>query len=161
MNHANDQNFDDIMSIFHQHKSWFGHIRSDYIRQTIINNSKKFNFTSNLTSKNKSSTLTIFEDNVIITYNIYKVNKKIGNVQAKKGDCILHQIGAKNRDGSAARILNKFFEYIDSDVLLSVRRDNVYAKKFYEKNQMKLVGETFWSNNTIPGDIYRYAKSIR
>ena len=34
--------------------------------------------------------------------------------------------------------------------------DNKIAKKFYEKNGMKRVGEIFWSKGTLPGDVYLY-----
>jgi hypothetical protein len=82
------------------------------------------------------------------------VNRKLGNYNVEKGDCVLYQIGAKNRDGSGSRILNRFFEYINSKVILTVRNNNARAKNFYEKNNMKIVGETSWSKGTILGDIY-------
>jgi len=39
MIHAKDEDFDNIMEIVYSHKKWFGHIRTDYIRQMIMNNS--------------------------------------------------------------------------------------------------------------------------
>ena len=30
------------------------------------------------------------------------------------------------------------------------------AKKFYLKNNMKLVGSTSWAKGTLPGDVYLY-----
>jgi|TARA_R100000501_G_C2512654_1_gene43521 hypothetical protein len=36
MIHAKDEDFDNIMEIVYSHKKWFGHIRTDYIRQMII-----------------------------------------------------------------------------------------------------------------------------
>jgi hypothetical protein len=79
----------------------------------------------------------------------------MGNVKTFKGDYIIHQIGAKNRDGSASRILQKFFQEYGT-TSLTVRSDNVIAKKFYLKNNMKLVGECTFSKGTIPGDVYSY-----
>ena len=102
----------------------------------------------------------IFEDDVIITYAINKVKHKLGkfpnvcNVNTYKGDVILHQIGAKNRDGSASRVLQKFFKE-HRRVFLSVQSSNEIAKKFYEKNGMNLIGHTTFSGTT-PGDIYFY-----
>ena len=100
----------------------------------------------------------IFEEEVIIAYAINQKAHKVGkfpnvsNVNTYKGDVILHQIGAKNRNGSASRVLQKFFKE-HKRVFLSVHNSNKIAKKFYEKNNMKLVGHNTF-NTTIPGDIY-------
>tara|TARA_B100000902_G_scaffold333997_1_gene332884 strand:+ start:1553 stop:2026 length:474 start_codon:yes stop_codon:yes gene_type:complete len=154
MYHAKDSDFDRVKSLFSQNREWFGHVGTGSMRTAILNNSIKFNFKSNFERKWNSSALMIYEDDVLITYNIYKVNRKLGNYDVKKGDCVLYQIGAKNRDGSGSRILNKFFEYVNTKVILTVRQNNTHAKKFYEKNNMKIVGETSWSKGTILGDIY-------
>ena len=154
MYHAKDSDFDKVKSLFSQHREWFGHVGTGSMRTAILNNSMKFNFKSNFERKWNSSALMIYEDDVLITYNTYKVNRKLGSYNVEKGDCVLYQIGAKNRDGSGSRILNRFFEYINSKVILTVRNNNARAKNFYEKNNMKIVGETSWSKGTILGDIY-------
>jgi len=110
MIHAKDSDFGKVKRLFYQHREWFGHIGTGSIRTAILNNSIKFNFKSSFERKWNSSALLIYEEDVLITYNIYKVNRKLSNYDIKKGDCVLYQIGAKNRNGSAARILNKFFE---------------------------------------------------
>jgi hypothetical protein len=97
----------------------------------------------------------ILDNNVVITYNIYKRKQKIGDVQALKGDCILHQIVAKDK-GTASDVLQRFFEFINRRVYLSVRSDNELAKSFYLKNNMKLVGKHNWSNGTLSGDVFVY-----
>ena len=75
-------------------------------------------------------------------------------------DCILHQIAAKNRNGSASEALQRFFKWTNRRVFLSVRSDNVIAKVFYERNGMKLIGKTSWTKdgvkNALPGDVYMY-----
>ena len=116
MIHARDEDFNDIIAIFKKYKEWLGHIRHDYVQQMIINNAKKFNFISTLTSKHKGTSLLIFERDVALSYSVYKVNRKIGTASAKKGDCILHQICAKNRDGSASDVLQRFYKYINKKV---------------------------------------------
>jgi len=40
------------------------------------------------------------------------------------------------------------------DLYLSVRRENVIACQFYERNGMKVVGNIAWKNGTIPGQVY-------
>ena len=105
-----------------------------------------------------SNNLSILEDDVVITYAINKVKHKLAkppntsDVNTYKGDVILHQIGAKNRNGSASRVLQKFFKE-HRRVFLGVHNSNKIAKKFYEKNNMKLVGHMTFKT-TIPGDVY-------
>ena len=141
MIHAKDTDFKEIKDIFYQHKQWFPHIRTDYMRREIAS--------GNL----------ILDNDVIITYNYYKRKQKIGDVQAQQGDCVLHQIAAKHK-GTASQVLQRFFKWTNRRVFLSVRSDNIIAKKFYEKNGMKLVGKTSWTKdgvkNALPGDVYFY-----
>ena len=137
MYHAVESDFEKVKEIFYLHKKWFPHIRTDYMKRMIA-------------KKNL-----ILDNNVVITYNIYKRKQKIGDVQALKGDCILHQIVAKDK-GTASTVLQRFFEFINRRVYLSVRSDNELAKSFYLKNNMKLVGKTTWAKGTLPGDVYVY-----
>ena len=139
MNHAKETDFEAVKEIFYQHKKWFPHIRTDYMKRMIAKN--------NL----------IYDNDVVITYNFYKRKQRIGDIIAQQGDCILHQIAAKYHNGSASQALQKFFEFVNPRrVYLSVRRDNETAKKFYLKNNMKLVGSTTWAKGTLPGDVYLY-----
>ena len=139
MNHAKETDFEAVKEIFYQHKKWFPHIRTDYMKRMIAKN--------NL----------VYDNDVVITYNFYKRKQRIGDIIAQQGDCILHQIAAKHQNGSASQALQKFFEFVKPRrVYLSVRSDNEIAKKFYVKNNMKLVGSTTWAKGTLPGDVYLY-----
>ena len=139
MNHAKETDFELVKEIFYQHKKWFPHIRTDYMKRMIAK--------ENL----------IYDNDVVITYNFYKRKQRIGDVIAQQGDCILHQIAAKYHNGSASQALQKFFEFVNPRrVYLSVRSDNEIAKKFYLKNNMKLVGSTSWAKGTLSGDVYLY-----
>ena len=151
MIHAKENNFEEVKDIFYQHKEWFPHIRTDYMRRMI-----------------ESGNL-ILDNGVIITYNYYKRNYKLvrsslGEMSQKiimqPNDCILHQIAAKNRNGSASEALQRFFKWTKRRVFLSVRSDIVIAKKFYEKNGMKLVGQTSRTKDGVKGallgDVYMY-----
>ena len=141
MYHAVESDFEKVKEIFYSHKKWFPHIRTDYMKRMIAR--------KNL----------ILDNDVVITYNFYKRKQKVGDIQAYKDDCILHQIAAKNK-GTASQILQEFFKWNNRRVFLSVRSDNIIAKKFYEKNGMDLVGFTSWSKsgvkNALPGDVYMY-----
>ena len=139
MNHAKETDFESVKEIFYQHKKWFPHIRTDYMKRMIAK--------ENL----------IYDNDVVITYNFYKRKQRIGDVIAQQGDCILHQIAAKNHNGSASQALQNFFDFVKPRrVFLSVRSDNEIAKKFYLKNNMKLVGATSWARGTLSGDVYLY-----
>ena len=142
MYHAVKSDFEKVKEIFYLHKKWFPHVRTDYMKRMIA-------------KKNL-----ILENDVVITYNFYKRKQKIGDVQAFKGDCILHQIVAKTK-GTASDVLQKFFKFVNHNplgkrVYLSVRSDNEMAKNFYLKNNMKLIGKTSWSKGTLPGDVFVY-----
>ena len=153
MNHAKETDFEAVKEIFYQHKEWFPHIRTDYMKREIAK--------GNL----------IYDNDVVITYKFYKRNYKLdkssmGDVSQKiimqANDCILHQIAAKHKNGSASDALQRFFNWTGRRVWLSVRSDNPVAKAFYERNNMKLVGKTSWTKdgvkNALPGDIYCYDK---
>ena len=142
MYHAVKSDFEKVKEIFYLHKKWFPHVRTDYMKRMIA-------------KKNL-----ILENDVVITYNFYKRKQKIGDVQAFKGDCILHQIVAKTK-GTASDVLQRFFKFVNHNplgrrVYLSVRNDNEMAKNFYLKNNMKLIGKTSWSKGTLPGDVFVY-----
>ena len=141
MYHAQISDFEKVKEIFYSHKKWFPHIRTDYMKRMIA-------------KKNL-----ILDNDVVITYNFYKRKQKVGDIQAYKDDCILHQIAAKNK-GTASNVLQNFFKWTNRRVFLSVRSENLTAKKFYEKNGMSLVGQTSWSlggvKNALPGDVYMY-----
>ena len=128
--------FNDIKSLFYKHKEIFPHIRQDKLLHYIE--------TGNC----------IYDNEVAITFNVYKRKVRIGNIVANKGDCILHQIVSKS--GKASKTLQDFFKYIDTKVYLTVRESNTKAIDFYLKNDMLKVGEIAWANNTIPGKIFLY-----
>jgi|TARA_R110000823_G_scaffold232523_1_gene359000 RimJ/RimL family protein N-acetyltransferase len=156
MIHAKENDFDAVKDIFYQHKEWFPHIRTDYMRREI------------------AAGHLILDNEVVITYNFYKgayrndksvmgdVVQGHGRIIMQRSDCILHQIAAKNRNGSASDALQRFFNWTGRRVWLSVRSDNAVARAFYERNGMRNVGDTSWTKdgvkNALPGVIYLYDK---
>ena len=139
LNHAKKKDFDTVWNIFKDNKKYFPHIRTDYLKRNIAKGQ------------------VVLDQDVVIVYNIYKRKQRLNEeILAQPGDCILHQIVAKNRNGSAKKVLHKFFKYINTRVFLSVRSENDIAKRFYEKNGMLKIGKTSWSKGKIPGDIYLY-----
>jgi hypothetical protein len=132
---ATSDDFDKVWNIFKENKKWFPHVRSFHIRNRL-----KWG-------------QVVFENNVVITHQIYKRNGKIGHntdVVTQKGDCILHQI-VKGQDGNARKTMDDFFKHINTNVYLTVREENTRACKFYEKVGMKQVGTISWAHDTIAG----------
>ena len=104
----------------------------------------------------------IYTEGVVIIFRIHQKTVQIGdNTQSKMSDCVLNQIVTSLLNGSASRVLNRFFDYIGSlphasgVYHLSVRSDNDRAKKFFERNEMELVDKTSWDKGKIEGDVYR------
>ena len=148
MYHTKKDDLEKVMNIFKDNRKWFPHVSEFHIKTRIERNQ------------------VILEDDVVITYHLYTRNQplskkdKEGNnigkeVMAEKGDCILHQIAAKNK-GTASDVLRRFFKFVNRRVYLSVRSDNEIAKNFYLRNNMKLIGKTTWAKGTLPGDVFIY-----
>ena len=116
MIHATETDFDAVKDIFIQHKEWFGFVRRDYIKSMMLNNAKMFDYETSLETKHVCYNYLIFEEEVVIAYAINRTSHMLGqkenvsNVRTYKGDVILHQIGSKNRNGSASRVIQKFFK---------------------------------------------------
>ena len=139
MNHATIDNLDEIMDVFKQYKDVFPHIRSDKIQRMI-----------------ESENL-VWEEKVLITYNHYQRRQRVGTYEAQKGDCILHQIAAKNQgDGSGKRVFERFIKYNKGrDIVLSVRTENDRAIKFYKKNGFIKVSDIEWGKDKqVKGQVY-------
>ena len=73
----------------------------------------------------------IYTEGVVIIFRIHQKTVQIGdNTKSQKSDCILNQIVTSFSNGSASRVLNRFFDYIGSlphasgVIHLSVRSDN-------------------------------------
>ena len=146
MNHARSSDFETVMSFFKENRKVFPHVRSDKIKRQIHDRQ------------------VILENDVVITYQIYKRKVRLGpigfilgmdGVVASKGDCVLHQIVAKTKgNGSAIEVIRDFFDEVNTNVFLTVRADNERAIRFYNKVGMDRVGLTSWSGGRIPGEIY-------
>ena len=149
MNHANLDNLEEIMDVFKQYGDTFPHIRKDKIETMIEFHN------------------VIWEEGVLITYNHYKRKQKVAMMskknrvlsayEAQKGDCILHQIAAKNQgDGSGKRVFKRFIEYNKGrDIVLSGRTENDRAIKFYKKNGFIKVSDIEWGRDKqVKGQVY-------
>ena len=129
MKHATIDDFDNVYSYFTKNRKWFPHVRTDYLKRMITGG------------------MCILDREVVITYTIYKKRTKINkgaSVYGEKGDCILHQIVSKK--GKATEVFTDFFDYINTNLFLSVRASNDTAINFYLKMGMKEVDKTTWGN---------------
>tara|TARA_B100000427_G_scaffold223956_1_gene187661 strand:+ start:1078 stop:1560 length:483 start_codon:yes stop_codon:yes gene_type:complete len=139
MNHATLDNLDEIMDVFKQYSKIFPHIRKDKIETMIeLHN-------------------VIWEEDVLITYNHYQRKQKVGTYEAQKGDCILHQIAAKNQgDGSGRRVFERFMKFNRGrDIVLSVRAENDRAIGFYKNYGFIKVSDIEWGKESqVKGEVY-------
>ena len=138
MIHAKLEDFDKIKNIFKGYRDIFPYLRFDSLKNKIEEGK------------------VIYDSGVVITYNRYKRNQKLGDTQAKKGDIVIQEI-VKEENGNSVDVFNRFADFVKSDIWLTVRRDNQKAKRFYEKVNMKVVGEVIWSKGTLMGDVYKYS----
>jgi RimJ/RimL family protein N-acetyltransferase len=134
---ATIKQFNKIRSIFKKYKKVFPHIRMDYLKRQIK-------------SKN-----VIFEKEVVLIKGQYQRKVNLGNKTFDKGTFIIHQIANGHQgNGKAKTVLNKFINSINNKIILTVRKSNIIARRFYERNYFKKVGKIFWLNNKIEGVIY-------
>ena len=145
MRFATEDDFLEISELFKNNRKLFPHL---HIKSHVLSSIQQNNC--------------IFTDGVVIIFKIHKRTVRIGNkTKSRKGDCHLNQIVATARDGSASKVMNQFFNYIgllphcSGIIYLNVRSENYRAKKFYERNQMKLIDRTSWSDGKIEGDVYQ------
>ena len=73
MNHAKETDFESVKEIFYQHKEWFPHIRTDYMKREIAK--------GNL----------IYDNDVVITYKFYKRKQRFYFVEIGIF-CMIHMI---------------------------------------------------------------------
>ena len=131
------ENHELLCRVFKKHSAIFPHIRQDYI--------------FNMLKAGKCW----YENGVIIMFNQYKRNNKIGNITAPKGSFTIKQIVNENiGSGSATAVLEHFIEFAKEDIYLSVRKDNTRAVNFYKKNGFDEIGQIAWKGNTIPGLVF-------
>ena len=143
MNKATLKDFDNIWSIFKKYKNVFPHIRTDYLKRQI---------------KNRN---VIFENNVVLVTSKYKRKVNLGNRTFDKNTIIIHQIVNDDvGNGCSSVLIKKFLNEVRNKIILTVRKSNKIARRFYEKNNFKEVSKIFWSNNQIEGVIYEYNTTI-
>ena len=140
MRYATIDDFDEVWKIFKDNKKWFPHVRTFHVRNRL------------------SWGQVILQDGVLITEQEYKRSGKIGrdtDVETKKGDRIIHQIiNSQPNNGNARKVIEEYFKYVDTDVYLTVREENVPANKFYKKIGMEKVGYINWSKGKMLGNVW-------
>ena len=140
MKHATLEDFDTIKGIFKKNREVFPYLRLDSLKNKIEEGK------------------VVYDKGVVITYNKYKRKQKLGNVEAKMGDIVIQEI-VKDKGCDAEDVFERFVDFVDEDIWLTVRRDNERAKKFYDRVGMELVGEVLWVHGTLSGDVYLYRQN--
>tara|TARA_Y100000114_G_C11654718_1_gene275995 strand:- start:68 stop:508 length:441 start_codon:yes stop_codon:yes gene_type:complete len=142
MRYATIDDFDEVWKIFKDNKKWFPHVRTFHVKNRL------------------NWGQVILQDGILITEQEYKRSGKIGrdtDVETKKGDRIIHQIiNSKPNNGNARKVIEEYFKYVDTDVYLTVREENVPANKFYKKIGMEKVGYINWSKGKMKGNVWKW-----
>lgn len=142
MKHATLFDLKEIYAQFQKRKDVFPHVRHDKLKRMI------------------EAGLVIWQDGVVITYQRYKKRTRVGEVDIPAGAIMLHQIvNSSQFNRAGGRVFEQFVAEIvepsGGDLYLSVRKENVVACRFYERQGMEVVGTVAWKNRTIPGQVYR------
>lgn len=142
MQHANLHDLKTIYKHFQAHRDVFPHIRQDGLRRRI------------------EARQCIYQDGVVITYQQYRKRTRVGTVSVPAGSIMLHQIlNSAQFNGTGRRVFRRFVDEIvkpsGGDLYLSVRRENVIACRFYERQGMRVAGNVAWKYGMIPGLVYR------
>lgn len=142
MRHASLRDLKVIYRQFQAHRDVFPHIRQDALRRRI------------------AAHQCIWQDGVVITFRQYRKRTRVGEVQIPAGSITLHQIlNSKQGNGAGRKVFQQFVAEIvepsGGDLYLSVRKENVVACRFYERQGMEVAGTVVWKNRTIPGLVYR------
>lgn len=142
MRHASLGDLKAIYRQFQAHRDVFPHIRQDALKRRI------------------EAGQCVYQDGVVIAYQQYRKQTRVGDVWVPAGAIMLHQIlNSKQFNGAGRRVFGQFVDEIvkssGADLYLTVRKDNTTACNFYERQGMKVVGTVVWKNRTIPGLVYR------
>jgi RimJ/RimL family protein N-acetyltransferase len=145
MNYATIKDFDEVWKIFQDNKEWFPHVRSFHIKNRL------------------NWGQIILDDGVLITQQMYQQTRKIGqdtNVKVQAGSYLIHQIiNSDKSNGKAKIVIRRYFDHVETDVYLTVRKENIVANRFYKKVGMKDIGTINWSKGAMKGIVWLKVKS--
>lgn len=145
LNLATEEQAEEIYKHFYNNRTWFPHIRKDYVFRNV-----------------KAGNV-VYHDGVIIIFKRYTRKQALGStldgvatIQAQKDDVMLHQIlNTSEGSGKASDVIEKFFVFVESPrIWLSVRADNARACSFYRRVGMQEVGKTSWKKGTMKGKVF-------
>jgi len=140
--HASLRDLTAIYRHFQAQRDVFPHIRQDGLKRRV------------------GAHQCIYQDGVIVMYQRYRKRTRVGNVQIPARSIMLHQIlNSRQFSGKGGEVLEQFVREIvkpaGGDLYVTVGNENAVARRFYERNGMKIVGTVAWKNRTIPGLVYR------
>jgi len=142
MRHLTPDDFDEAWKVYQDNKDWFPHVRKSHVKNRLEKNQL------------------VLDKGVLITYHRSKSNRKIGqdtDVSITAGSHMIHQIiNSVSGNGNAEKVIKEFFDFVGTDVYLTVRSENIPANKFYAKVGMKEVGFINWSGGKMPGKVWKW-----
>ena len=132
----NYKTYYNIRKIFMQYRDIFPYLRKDYIEEFL------------------EKQQIIHESGMVIIYHTYKVSRKFGNYKVLKGDVIIKDMVKEHNNVDSREVINRFFNYANTNVWCTVRLDNIRACKFYEKVGMEKVADINWCKGELKGCVY-------
>jgi hypothetical protein len=134
LTHARADQAREIYRLFMTYKSVFPHIRFDYVQRACAEHR------------------CIYERGVVLIYQQYKRTVHLGDVVARRGEFILHQILSTQERGAAEVVFRQFWREIvlPHSLLLTVRDTNIVAQGFYRRMGMVPIGSIEWKERGIP-----------
>ena len=150
-----DKELEKIMEIVDMHSKWFPHLTEQgYKIRNRLENRNRYGY--------------LLNEGAFITYEFAQVSSRIIKkhfLTKKENDIVLHQIGSNGKvKGSAKELLDKLIGIAKENnsyrIWLTVRKDNVVAREWYDKNGFKLMYEDdeVWNHSKegkIGGCIYK------
>jgi hypothetical protein len=103
----------------------------------------------------------IYQRGVALTFQRYNKSVRLGEVLVPAGSVILHQIVSTKERGAADDVFRRFREWVKrqdphSDIYLTVRESNQWARVFYERHGMEAIGSIAWKRGELRGVVYRH-----
>ena len=125
---AADSDLKEIVSLFRTHREVFPHLRPKEIEKSIEEQKM------------------VWCGGVAIQFKTYKRRQKKGSFTTNVGDIHLQKIVSKNL-GQTKEVFKQWIDYLkEGRIVLSVRKRNKRAIRFYEKHNFKIVSDIKWKD---------------
>ena len=107
----------------------------------------------------KKIIITDIKDGVFFAKIEIEYDGKNLSIDSRPSDAIAIGIRFNAEIYADEKVINEYFDYVNTNVYLTVRDENIPANKFYKKVGMKKVGYINWSNGNMKGTVWLKVKN--